>query len=63
MALEVKNTLTKMRLIKKSDNISNEHKFIVSDKNRISEKFLEHGRKFLNLEELNFKEENIFTND
>jgi len=63
MALEVKNTLNKMGLIKKTNNNSNQHKFIVSDKNRISKRFLDHGRKFLNLKELNFKEENIFTND
>ncbi len=62
MALEVKNRLTKMGLITKRDNKSKQHEFIVSDKNRISKRFLKHGQIFLNLEELNFKEKNIFIN-
>lgn len=60
MALEVKNELTKRDLIKKTNNF-NKHQFIVSDKNRISKRFLEHGRIFLNLKELDFKERNIFS--
>lgn len=63
MALEVRNRLDSMDLMKNSSTNLKEHQFIVSDKNRISKRFLEHGRKFLNLEELNFKEENIFNKD
>ncbi|PUU94605.1 MAG: glutamate racemase [Halanaerobium sp.] len=61
MAVEVKDTLTKIELLKKDITGNAEHKFIVSDKSRISRRFLEHGRRFLGLEVLNFKEENIFS--
>ncbi len=64
MALEVKKELYSLDLLK--NNIKSlglfkgKHEFIVSDKNRISRSFLEHGRRFLKLENLNFKENNIF---
>lgn len=38
-----------------------EHQFIVSDVDKISQKFLAEGRKFLKLDNLHFIEENIFT--
>jgi glutamate racemase len=63
IALDVKNTLTELELIKKGNFNLNENKFIVSDKDKISKRFLENGCKFLNLDELNFNEKNIFIND
>lgn len=63
MAVEVKNTLTEMNLCKKARTKQSVHNFIVSDRSRISRRFLEHGRKFLNLEVLNFKEDNIFNKE
>jgi len=62
MAVEVKNKLAEMNLLKKTVTEIPKHKFIVSDQERISRRFLEHGRRFLGLEVLNFKEENIFSN-
>ena len=62
MAFEVKSKLLEAKLLKKQ-NQKGRHNFIVSDRSRISRQFLEHGRKFLGLENLNFKEENIFKND
>lgn len=61
MAFEVKSKLSESGLLKKKKQNGN-HNFIVSDRSRISRQFLEHGRKFLGLENLNFKEENIFKN-
>lgn len=64
MALEVKKELNSSGLLKK--NLKNlqsnkgKHEFIVSDKDKISRSFLEHGRRFLKLENLDFKEDNIF---
>lgn len=67
MALEVKNKLKEDDLLKlflgDSEEIKGEHKFIVSDKDRISHQFLEHGRRFLELENLEFKEDNIFVHE
>lgn len=63
MAVEVKNTLTEIDLLNKSETEESVHRFIVSDLSRISRRFLEHGRRFLNLEVLNFKEENIFSEE
>jgi glutamate racemase len=63
IALDVKNTLTELELIKKGNFNLYENKFIVSDKDKISKRFLENGCKFLNLDELNFNEKNIFIND
>lgn len=64
MAVEVKKELSRLGLLKKNikslGTLKGKHKFIVSDKNRISRSFLEHGRRFLKLENLNFKEDNIF---
>lgn len=64
MAVEVKNELDKLELLKKNNNsvkfLKGKHEFIVSDKTRISKSFLEHGRRFLELENLNFQEDNIF---
>ncbi|MFW5979273.1 MAG: glutamate racemase [Halanaerobium sp.] len=60
MAVEVKDTLIEIKLLKKELTGTAEHRFIVSDLSRISRQFLEHGRLFLGLEALNFKEENIF---
>ena len=60
MAVEVKETLKKFELLNKKAKAEAEHKFIVSDQSRISRRFLEHGRRFLGLEALTFKEENIF---
>lgn len=64
MALEVKNELKRLGLLKKNiDSLQSSkgrHKFIVSDKKRISRSFLEHGKRFLKLENLHFKEDNIF---
>ena len=62
MAVEVKNKLAEMNLLKKTVTEIPKHKFIVSDQERISRRFLEHGRRFLGLEALNFTEENIFSN-
>lgn len=62
MAIDVKNALVELNLLKKQSSKMPEHEFIVSDQSRISRRFLEHGRKFLNLNALNFKEENIFSN-
>lgn len=63
MAVEVKRNLTEINLLKKSAKDDAEHSFIVSDSSRISRRFLEHGRRFLGLEALNFKEENIFSRE
>ncbi|WP_111572015.1 glutamate racemase [Halanaerobium saccharolyticum] len=63
MAVEVRDKLTEIDLLKKSPAEQPEHRFIVSDRSRISRRFLEHGRKFLGLEALNFKEENIFSKE
>lgn len=63
MAVEVKNTLTEIDLLKKSETEESVHRFIVSDLSRISRRFLEHGCRFLGLEALNFKEENIFSEE
>ena len=63
MAVEVLNTLTKIDLLNKSKPAQSEHRFIVSDRSKISRRFLEHGRIFLGLEALKFKEENIFSID
>jgi glutamate racemase len=64
MALEVKNELKRLGLLKNNidslQSLKGTHKFIVSDKKRISRSFLEHGRRFLKLENLLFKEDNIF---
>lgn len=60
MAVEVKNYLKKKKILKTQDSAAAEHQFIVSDQARISQRFLEHGRRFLDLKELNFEEENIF---
>ena len=60
MAVEVKDTLSQLDLLKKNRAKKASHTFIVSDQKRISRRFLEHGRKFLGLENLNFLEENIF---
>lgn len=60
MAVEVKNTLDQINLLKNNDFKKGSHKFIVSDQARISRRFLEHGRRFLELENLVFEEENIF---
>jgi len=64
MALEVKKELGKQDLRKDEINhlkeLKGEHRFIVSDKSRISRSFLEHGRRFLQLEKLEFEEDNIF---
>jgi len=63
MAVEVKETLNKTGLLKNKTAAEAEHKFIVSDQSRISRRFLEHGRRFLGLEVLEFKEENIFSQE
>jgi len=63
MAVEVKKDLKSMGLLKKSEGKDFVHSFIVSDRSRISRRFLEHGRRFLGLEALNFKEENIFNRE
>jgi len=63
MAVEVKNNLSRMKLLKKTEEKNAVHSFIVSDRSRISRRFLEHGRRFLGLEVLNFKEENIFSRE
>ncbi|MEC9489525.1 MAG: glutamate racemase [Halanaerobiales bacterium] len=63
MAVEVRDNLTEIDLLKKSSIEHPRHKFIVSDRSRISRRFLEHGRNFLGLEVLNFKEENIFSKE
>lgn len=63
MAVEVKETLKKFKLLNKKAKAEAEHKFIVSDQSRISRRFLEHGRRFLGLEALTFKEENIFSQE
>jgi len=64
MAVEVKRELENNSLIKSNYNNlqknRGEHKFIVSDKDRISRDFLEHGRRFLGLQHLSFEEDNIF---
>jgi glutamate racemase len=64
MAIEVKKELNSSGLLKKNlknlQSLKGKHEFIVSDKNRISRSFLEHGRRFLKLENLDFKEDNIF---
>jgi len=60
MAVEVKKSLTDLNLLKKPGGKDAVHSFIVSDRSRISRRFLEHGRRFLGLEALSFKEENIF---
>ena len=60
MAVEVRDNLTELDLLNKSQIKKFKHSFIVSDRSRISRRFLEHGRRFLDLEALNFKEENIF---
>mgnify|MGYP006277075397 FL=1 len=60
MAVEVKNDLSRMGLLQRIEEENSVHSFIVSDRSRISRRFLEHGRRFLGLEALNFKEENIF---
>lgn len=62
MALEVKKNLGNLALLKKN-NLKSRNKFIVSDKEKISKRFLEHGRQFLQLNELKFEEENIFINE
>ncbi|MFP4020424.1 MAG: glutamate racemase [Halanaerobium sp.] len=61
MAVEVKNKLVEINLLKSTAAETPEHKFIVSDQERISRRFLEHGRRFLGLEALKFTEENIFS--
>ena len=63
MAVEVKKTLDKINLLERTKSGMAEHKFIVSDQAKISRRFLEHGRRFLNLEALKFKEENIFSQE
>jgi glutamate racemase len=63
MAVEVRDNLTEIDLLKKSFTKQPDYRFIVSDRSRISRRFLEHGRKFLGLEALNFKEENIFSKE
>ncbi|MFN2341217.1 MAG: glutamate racemase [Halanaerobium sp.] len=60
MAVEVKKNLAEIDLLKEAGSKDSVHKFIVSDRSRISRRFLEHGRRFLGLEALKFKEENIF---
>lgn len=64
MVLEVKKELDDSGLLKNNlknlGSLKGKHEFIVSDKNRISRSFLEHGRRFLKLENLDFKEDNIF---
>lgn len=62
MAVEVKNKLAEINLLKNTAAEMPEHKFIVSDQEKISRRFLEHGRRFLGLEALKFTEENIFSN-
>ncbi|ADQ14320.1 glutamate racemase [Halanaerobium hydrogeniformans] len=64
-ALKFRKELNKANLLNKDiflnkDIVEGEHKFIVSDESRISKSFLEHGRRFLKLDNLEFKEENIF---
>lgn len=59
MAEEVKIKLEEKN-IAKCNKKSGKHKFFVSQHSQISEEFLEHGRKFLGLNQLDFKEENIF---
>ncbi|MCC3144029.1 glutamate racemase [Halanaerobium sp. Z-7514] len=58
-ALEFRKELNMSNLLNK-DFVQGKHKFIVSDKSRISKSFLEHGRRFLKLDNLKFEEENIF---
>lgn len=62
MAFEVKKHLKKLELLKTEKSVLGKDEFIVSDKSKISQRFLENGAKFLELEELEFKEENIFAN-
>lgn len=59
MALEVRSNLSSLALLNKK-NLEPNNKFIVSDKERISKRFLEHGKQFLKLDELKFEEKNIF---
>lgn len=63
MAEEIRNILEKKNLLKNGENKSNisQQQFIVSDKKRISRRFLNKGRKYLQLPELEFIEENIFS--
>lgn len=57
-AVEIKKILCKLDLLNKNKDSDDE--FIASDKRKISKTFLKEGSKFLELENLNFKEENIF---
>jgi len=62
MALEVRENLSNLALLKKN-NLKSSNKFIVSDKEKISKRFLKYGRQFLKLNELKFEEKNIFINE
>lgn len=57
-AANLKKILTELKLLNSSQVA--EHKFIVSDKSKISKRFLKNGSEFLNFKTLNFKEKNIF---
>ncbi|MFW6381153.1 MAG: glutamate racemase [Bacillota bacterium] len=63
IAREVSQTLEQKNLLRagsRSGKLSDQE-LIVSDKHRISRLFLERGRKFLRLPDLDFREVNIFT--
>lgn len=62
VAREVKLNLILNNLVRNSAAVSGQHQFLVSDLSRVSQDFLQHGREFLQLDELNFKEDNIFRN-
>ncbi|MGM0602739.1 MAG: glutamate racemase [Bacillota bacterium] len=60
MAGDVKKILLKNDLLNTGNINPGEHEFFVSDIKKISQKFLSEGNKFLKLDNLNFKEDNIF---
>lgn len=60
VAAQVKKTLFDLDLLTNKETNFLKHQFLVSERQKISTRFLRNGSKFLALESLEFKEENIF---
>lgn len=60
LVAELQNTLSNLNLLNSQNDNFTQHQLLVSKKQKISTKFLQNGSSFLDLEALDFKEENIF---